>query len=126
MIRLLLLLLVLANLIAFLAWQGVLDAWGPGGMSAPVGAQVAPERLKVIAPAGTGPAGSAGNAAAAGAPAAAVAGTPAVPGAATAAGGTAPAAPLARAASPRRNRRYAPTRRYRRRLHPGRASEGRG
>jgi hypothetical protein len=93
MIRLLLLLLVLANLIAFLAWQGVLDAWGPGGMSAPVGAQVAPERLKVIAPARTGPAGSAGNAAAAGAPAAAVAGTPAVPGAATAAGGTAPAAP---------------------------------
>ena len=48
MIRLLLLLLLLANLIAFLAWQGVLDAWGPGGMSAPVGAQVAPERLKDV------------------------------------------------------------------------------
>ncbi|MBP8308900.1 MAG: hypothetical protein KAY46_16615 [Burkholderiaceae bacterium] len=50
MIRLLVLLLILANLIAFLAWQGTLDAWGPGGTPvSPTGAQVAPERLKVIA-----------------------------------------------------------------------------
>ena len=50
MTRLLLLILVLANLIAFLAWQGTLDAWGPGGTAVPVSAQVAPERLKVIVP----------------------------------------------------------------------------
>ena len=57
MIRLLLLILVLANLIAFLAWQGTLDAWGPGGTTAPpVSAQVAPERLKVIVPGKGGPA----------------------------------------------------------------------
>ena len=57
MTRLLLLILVLANLIAFLAWQGTLDAWGPGGTTAPpVSAQVAPERLKVIVPGKGGPA----------------------------------------------------------------------
>nr|MBP7658903.1 hypothetical protein [Burkholderiaceae bacterium] len=61
MTRLLLLILVLANLIAFLAWQGTLDAWGPGGTALPVSAQVAPERLKVMVP-GKGEAGAPGAA----------------------------------------------------------------
>jgi hypothetical protein len=79
MIRLLVLLLILANLIAFLAWQGTLDAWGPGGTPvSPTGAQVAPERLKVIASGkGAGATGAAqpGDAAGPGG-AAVVSGTP--------------------------------------------------
>jgi hypothetical protein len=119
--RLLLLILVLANLIAFLAWQGTLDAWGPGGTAVPVSAQVAPERLKVIVPGkgeaaapGAAPpadaAGSAGRpASAADAPAAPSAtAVPAVPGAppanpsadSGAAAGTAPGAPPAGGAAP--------------------------
>ena len=121
MTRLLLLILVLANLIAFLAWQGTLDAWGPGGTALPVSAQVAPERLKVMVP-GKGeagapgaappadPAGSAGQAARAADPTAVPSAAPAAtgPGASPAnpsadpgaAPGAAPAVPPAGGALP--------------------------
>ena len=56
MIRLLLLALVLANLLAFALWSGLLEragllSWLPGGTEPQrLALQVAPERLKVIAP----------------------------------------------------------------------------
>ncbi len=49
MTRLLLLVLVLANLIAFSAWYGLLETWLPGGSEPErLSGQVAPERLKVL------------------------------------------------------------------------------
>lgn len=81
MIRLTLLALILANLLAFSTWYGLLDPWLPGGSEPErIGQQVAADRLRVVN-ATQLPTSASAVAAAANAPGAAPAGSVPAPGA---------------------------------------------